>query len=171
MPSSPISRYADDIGDGSGVDNAIGDYSITPKSFKIAPAVGETFSVERMIVYIRDTGSFDADKYGNNITLTNGITIRVKTDIGGADTTHWDVTDNLPIKSNSGWKRLMHDELVSAYGIGDESVTYRYTFARDGSPIILEGDNGDELQIILNDNFTGLVEHCFRIGMKSIFNY
>lgn len=166
MGNFPISRYADTVGDGSGVKNAIGNYSsggLGETILKIAPGATETIKVSRMIVFIRDTGAFDADKYGNNITLTNGIEIKITR---GASVL-WDITDSLPVLTNTHWKRLCHDEIHSSYGVGDESITYRYTFTKDsnGSPIILDGANSEQLQIILNDDFSNLVEHYFRIGL------
>jgi hypothetical protein len=170
MSNFPISRYADIVGDGSGVKNAIGDYSATGLGqtiLKLKPPTGGLLKVSRMIVFIRDTGTFDADEYGNGITLTNGIEIKLLRDVGGANTVLWDITDGLPILSNTHWKRLCHDEIHSTYGVGDESITYRYTFSKDsnGSPIILEDANKEELQIIFNDDFSGLVEHYFRFGL------
>lgn len=160
MPRYPISRYADTVGDGTGIKDAIGDYSGAPVAFKIAPPNDVTYKVQRMIVFIKDQGNFDADKYGNNITLTNGIIIQV---VRG-ETVLWNVTDDITVKTNTGWKKLCHDEIVSSYGVGDQNATYRYTFSKDGAPILLDGSSNEELRIILNDDFQGLTGHSFRIG-------
>jgi hypothetical protein len=94
MARHPISRYADTVGDGSGIKNAIGDYSgETPTIFKIAPSAGEIYVINRLIPFLRDTGGLDADKYGNNITLTNGIVIKVVRNVGEAsEEVLWDAT-------------------------------------------------------------------------------
>jgi len=166
MSNFPLSRYADIVGDGSGVKNAIGDYSaggLGQTIFKIAPGSGETLKLSRMIIFLTDVGSLDADSYGNGITLTNGIEMKV---MRGASVL-WDITDGIPITANHDWKRLCHDELLSTYGAGNESISWRYTFTKDsnGKPLILDGANSEELHIILSDDFSGLLEHYFRIGI------
>ena len=174
MATAPISRYADITGDGTGEVNAIGNYSdagLGLTTFQIVPGITETFEVQRMIVYIRTVGIFNGDKYGNAIDLTNGIIVKVTQDTpADVKTTKWDVTAGQPILINSHWKKLCHDEIPSQYGLGQaqDSMTYRYTFSKDGKPLILSGVNNDKLEIILNDDFSDLEEHNFRIGMKSI---
>jgi hypothetical protein len=74
----------------------------------------------------------------------------------------------MPQPANSCWGRLCFDSGVDTYGLGDESGKWRYTFTKDGSPIVLDGDNKEEFQIILNDNFDELNEHNFRIGMYKL---
>jgi len=164
------SRFADINGDGTGLKNAVGNYSdggLGLTEFKISPGAGEIFQLRRLIIFIKDTGLLHADFYGVNVVLTNGITIKHTRDTPtGPLTTIWDITDGVPIMKNPHWKRLCHDEIPSLYGGGgDDSVTYRYTFDRDGKPLILNGDNNDQLIITLNDDFSALVEHCFRVGM------
>ena len=164
----PKSRYADTVGDGSGIKNANGDYSLSPTIFRIKPGVDRVINVTRLIVYIRDTGTLDADSYGNGIVLTNGIKFQLVRFAGlSNETILWGGDAGLPVLSNSHWKRICHDEIHSSFGTGDESVTYRYTFTRDtnGSPIRLDDANKDEIQIILEDDFSGLVEHYFRFGI------
>jgi hypothetical protein len=169
------SRYADVTGDGTGNHHATGDYSDATGAgetiFKVKPGAGEIFSIERMIVFIRTDGKITADKYGIAITLINGIILKsIRDTPADAPVEVWDITDGDPILTNSDWKKLCHDEILSDYGAPNtgQNLSYRYTFSKDGHPMVLEGDNGEELQIILNDDYTDLVDHTFRIGMIEI---
>jgi hypothetical protein len=62
--------------------NANGDYSSTAVNFvyecptEIYGKKVEFANIARMIIHYEDAGSFDADKYGNNIVVTNGVEIR-----------------------------------------------------------------------------------------------
>ena len=163
------SRFADTNGDGSGTKNAVGNYSGAPQKFCIAPEAGEIFKVERIIPFLKDSGSLDSDYYGNGIILTNGIQIKVVRFAGQPqETVLADITDGVPVKSNSDWKRLCFDQNISEYGTGNETAVWRYTFSKDAPAIVLDGDNKEEIQVILNDDFSGLVEHYFRFGFDKI---
>jgi len=154
-----IDRYLCTNGDGTGTKSATGDYSGAEEIFFIQPAAGEIFLLERLIVYVVDVGAFDADKYGNDITLTNGIVLREKDDDGVIA----DITDGLPIKTNSHWARNCYDVAHYSYGTGNETLAARWTFSKAGSPIRLAGDENNRLEIVLHDKLDGLVEHTFLV--------
>ena len=173
MAKSPMSRYADLVGDGTGTKNAaLLDGSSTAKVLKIVPAAGEIFDVERIIIStLVDANSLNVG-YGKSATaLTNGIEMKVITGAVGGSTV-WDITDGIAITKNQDWKNLCFDENVSVYGNLKSQASYRYTFSKDGKEIILDGDLGDELQITISDDLTaaglGLDEHYFRIGFSKI---
>lgn len=131
------------------------------QKFKIAPASGETMELARMIVSITDVGAPDSGKYGNDIDLTNGITMFLdSTD----DVDNVDITDSLPIKTNSDWGRLAGVDVQDmAWGTGNDQVVVRFTFEKSGVPLVLHGGWGHVLEVTLNDNFSGLVEHYFMV--------
>ncbi|MCK5610913.1 hypothetical protein KAR91_54065 [Candidatus Pacearchaeota archaeon] len=172
MALFPNSRYADTVGNGTGTKNAAAlDGSSTPAILRIAPGPGEIFKITRLIPTVEDTGNLDSGGYGNGSALTNGIEVFVKRFVGEAGvTTLWDVTDGIPIKTNAAWKTLCFDENLSTYGLGNQLVAWRYSFFydNDGDPLILSGDNKEELQIVFNDLMTFLVNHYFRIGMSAL---
>ena len=156
-------------GDGTGTSNAIGDYSVTPLSLKLK-LTGNILpiEIERMIVMIQDTGAFDADKYGNGITLTNGIRVYVR-DI--ADAVIEELT-MFPILSSGDWAGHCHDLNHFAFGTGDEIATVRWTFGKSGKPITLDFSKGEYLEVLLNDSFVGLVKHRFGVqGFYPFKNY
>lgn len=155
-----IFRYLDPVGDGSGDKNANGDFSGAPVEFKIVPAAKEVFSIERMLVHVSDT-SIDTAAYGATVAgvLTNGIEIKVmrKSEV------LLDLTDGVPIKILAHWGRVCYDTSPDRVGGDNQFITFRLTFAKSGTPIILSGQHGDYFAVILNDNFTHLVDHRFHI--------
>jgi hypothetical protein len=163
----------DTVGNGTGTKDAQDtDGSSTPVIFKIKPAAGEIFRIERLIIsMVSSSNSMGVGYGGGTVVLTNGFELKVITGAAGGSTI-WDITDGIPIKVNHDWKNLCFDENTRVYGATNAQVSYRYTFAKDGCPIILEGDNSDELQLICNDDIgaTGIniTEHLFRIGMTQI---
>ncbi len=155
----PLFRLLDDVGDGSGVKNAVGDYSTTAKKFIIKPAVNQKFFLARMMIHITDGGALDSGSYGNGITLTNGIEIKV-TDSQGYKI---DITEGIPILKNPDWARLCYDMNRSNYGTGDETLNARFTFLKSGVYLVLDGNKGEQFEVDLNDDFSGLVEHYFQV--------
>ena len=164
---TPIYRVLDTNGDGTGTENAIGNYSAgTGEIFFIQPAPGEIFRIERMLVYLRGKkGDIKLDRYGKDSALTTGIRVRTQNDNG----TIIDLTNGDTIKRFGGWMKVCFD--VAAPGV--ENVDYadqnifgaRWTFSRAGYPIRLVGDNNERLEVVLNDNFTGreIQEHKFKV--------
>ncbi|MEE9533202.1 MAG: hypothetical protein V3W06_02190 [Acidimicrobiia bacterium] len=140
------------------VTDAIGDYSSTPTRFIWTPLEGRTAHIYRLLVFVQDTGAFDAAKYGNNITLTNGIALTVR-NVDGDATVH-DYTPGR-IFTSGDWAARAFDADVKTWGVGDEILVVRWTFSRAGSPIALTDDL--YLSVDLNDVFTGLNAHRFTI--------
>jgi hypothetical protein len=153
-----IDRYLDLNGTGSGTKNMNQNYSVTSDIVFIQPTAGQIMRIERMLVYIQDTGTFDSGGYGNGTALTTGITVRLNGD-GGVQ----DLTDGVPIKTNGHWARLCYDADHNGYGTGDEYLAVRWTFSKAGAPLRLDGDTNDRLEIVLNDDFSGLTEHYFLV--------
>ena len=149
----PFYKYLRNVG---GDISATGDYSVTPSTFYLQPAAGENYRLIRMIVHIEDSTGMDAVKYGNNITLTNGIQINLI-----QNGTTIDLVDTLPIKANGDWAQLCHDAVKIGWGVGNELVTVRWTFTKSNEGFRLIGDNEDKFEIVLSDDFTGLVHHTF----------
>lgn len=172
MAKTPISRYLDLAGDGSGEDNiTTQNGSVTPVIFKIKPAPGETFQINRVIISMTIAANNPNSGYGGSTSeLTNGLQMKVITGAAGGSTV-WDITNGVPIKANHDWKNLMHDEIPSTYGTAQSDLSWRYTFSKDGRAVELSGDQGDELQLIINDDMTAVTnlgEHRIRAGMRKL---
>ncbi len=152
-------QYLDDVGDGSGVINLVGDHSGGATTFKIAPGPGEVFRLSRMIGYVEDGGSFDSGLYGNGITLTNGIQIEHDHVDGTVD-----MLAGLPILTTGGWAAQCHDVTPpNNFGSGNEFISIRWTFNKTGQYTRLDGDLGQELRMILHDDFSNLEAHRFQV--------
>ena len=151
-----MSRHLDIVGDGTGLDNVIADYTV-PQVFKIAPAAGEIFRIERMIGFIQDGGNFTAEGYGGLVALTNGIALEY--DVKGS------VVQLLEeaVVSNAEWGGQCFDTRYDNFGAGDNMFVFRWTFSKAGGPIILNGDLGEEIRLTAQDNFTGLVKQKFLV--------
>lgn len=163
-----ITHILDTDGDKTGTIEAIGDYSVTPEIFYLQPPAGEVWQLTRLLFFVQDSGSFDADNWGNNITLTNGIILRIQDDSG----TIFDFTQQVPIVSSGHLGVYMFDVEVFTWGSGDEILAARYTFAKSGANIRLIGDNNERFEVLLNDDFTGLVSQHFMVqGFKEVGTY
>jgi hypothetical protein len=154
----PLYRFLDTVGDGSGTKNARGNYAI-PKLFKIMPPAGSIYKLRRMMVQIESSGSPDAGKYGDSIVLTNGIFVKIYK----RGRPYIDLTDGLPIITNTNWGRVCYDVGESTYGQGTNYVSARWTFGKAGVFIQLDGDKQECFAVVLNDNFNALVSHTFMV--------
>jgi len=154
-----IVRHLDTNGDGTGLIDATGDYSAAEEIFYIQPPAGSVYRIARMLVHVEDSGTIDSGKYGNGIVLTNGITVRSKDDTGVIV----DYCGGHPIIVNQHWAMMCYDVTRSNYGAGNEHLNARWTFSKSGQFMRLVGDNNERLEIVFNDDFTGLVAHHFTI--------
>lgn len=138
--------------------SAIGDYT-TPANFSVGPPADEVWNITRMIVFIEDTGAFTPNKYGFLTALTVGINLGVYR----AGVLKIDLLNGLPVKQNNHWKRqcydISHDEFGNAQAT--ESLGVRWTFQHSGVPISLDGDQTDQIRVVMADNLTGLIAHTF----------
>jgi len=153
-----IFKVLDTVGDGSGTYDAIGDYSVTPQSFKITDTTGWGV-ITRMMIMLEDSGSFDSGLYGNGLALTNGVRIYLK---NSSDEVLQEYT-SFPIKTNGEWAGHCYDLNYFNWGSGNEVATIRWTFSNSGQPIEVHFNEGEYLEVYLNDDFSGLVKHRFTV--------
>jgi len=166
---TPLYRVLDTNGDGSGTDNANGDYSSSEEIFYIQPPAGQIFRLERMLIFMRmKKGDFNFDQYGKDQVLSTGISVRVQND----SETIIDLTNGIPIKRFGDWIRVCFDVDPAGGDINqdyneDVMVGARWTFSKAGYPIRLVGDNNERLEVVLNDDFRTstreIDEHYFMI--------
>lgn len=156
-PQDGIFRFLDTVGDGSGANNANGDYSLAADEFFFQPT--RMANVHRLIFHISDTTGIQAQDYGN-ITggLTNGYNILVTDE---DNNTIVSLTNGIPIKTNGDIGRYCYDVDLKSWGSGNEFIQARWSFDKAGSPIYLAANH--KLSITLNDDCSGLLEHYFMI--------
>lgn len=141
--------------------NANGNYSdggLGKTAFILKPKPGEVFMVARMIVSVKDTGSFDSGSYGNGVALVNGLTSFFRQD--GVDVLPA-FDPQFPIKTNVDWAAVCYDARPDSYGSGDEQLVARFTFTKYGKFVRLDGSTGDEFVIYCNDDMSPLVRQLF----------
>lgn len=157
QPQETIYQCLTDVGDGTGVSNAIGNYAAEMFEIFITNP-DRAIQISSAVIGIRDSGLFTQDRYGAmNGPLTNGIRIKVK---DGQNATLLDLTAAAPIKTNGGWSFLTSNVTPLPMGAGDGFHTIEWEFSRlSGSNLVLEP--GHRLSIELNDDFSSLVEHTF----------
>ncbi len=160
MAYNIINQYLDTNGDGTGTIDAIGDYSSAEEIFYIEPAVTEKFLLTRLIVTVEDGQGMRAERYGALASaLTNGITVRVSNDSGVIVS----LDGGVPVKANAEWGRLCYDVDVKSWGAGNELLLVRWTFEKTGDVLTIDGGLDHKLEVVLNDDFTGLVHQYFMV--------
>ncbi len=148
---------------------------VSAQMFRAGPPAGERWDIARMLVRLEDgSAAFNADKYGAVNALSTGVQIQV----GQSDGTvlHYltgqaeDGTSQQTIQSNMDWFQMFYDVKEAAFGSGNDAIVGRWSFFKsnkDSHGLLLDGDRGDELQIVINDDLSGLVAHTFRLeGVK-----
>lgn len=153
-PSNPtiFIQKLDTVGDGSGTVDQSVDGSVTPVTFRIKPAAGQVFQIERLIFYIEDNASLDSGGWGalGGTPLTNGCLIQKKqngvTNVG------------ITVKSNGELAGVTYDMTRHDWGAGNEFLVARLSFNKFGGGIKLIGDNEDEVMFTVRDDLTGLVQ-------------
>jgi hypothetical protein len=156
MRVTPRVQYFSSDGQGGGTVNMAVD-GTTPQTFTVAvPTNYNRFTVARVLFFIEDNGAFDANKFANNLTLTNGIDFTYETG------TSWDLLGGQPIKTNGHFGRVAYDVAVHTWGTGDEVLVSRWSFDkwmpdRNADRAGIELTGSETLKIVINDNLSTAV--------------
>ena len=164
---TPLYRTLSTNGDGTGDENVVGDYSGAEEIFYVQPSATEIYRLERMLIYFRmKKGDFKFDQYGKDQELSTGIQVRVQNDLN----TIIDLTNGIPIKTFGGWIRVCFDVDPAGGNLNndynqDAIAGARWTFSKAGYPLRLVGSNNERLEVVVNDDFTGveIKEHYFMV--------
>lgn len=145
-----------------GVGDSGGTWTLTRQQviFYIQPGATERIVVTDLIAFLQDATSWDATEYGSGSALANGITVRKMT---GTSTLVEDITVGHPVQHNAEWTVIAHDRDRTAWGAGDEAMTMVIAFGHMGiNPgLILDGSKSDRLEVLINDDLSGLTDHRF----------
>jgi hypothetical protein len=123
--------------------------SVTPQEFKFAPAVDEVYYLEHMTFGIDDTGSTPPNKYGAITALANGTQVILK--VGGVEHLITQMKNNgdILLSFNFSVGKLDNGKFMGfANGFAGKMIY--------ATNITLNGANGDEIKIKVQDNLTGL---------------
>ena len=119
-------------------------------------------TLERLIIHLQDGNGMRAERYGAlGAALTNGYRVVV---LDENDVELLDLCDGVPIKSNGGMGRYCYDVDLKPWGVGEEFIQVRWTFAKSGEPVHLKP--GHSLAVELSDDLSGLTEHYFMVQGK-----
>lgn len=164
--SVPVVQFLSSNGDGTGTTNFAGDYSSTQGRGYITPSKGEIINIKRISLHLSDNGIFARDGFAAGSAITNGLTISAV--INGVtypytgviktndDLPHWFTSFNLTLWNSVANTLTGHID----FSLFDENNT-------DTQPH-LKLQNGESINLYLNDNLTGLVEvlaivHGFKV--------
>jgi nitrogen fixation protein len=166
MARVPFVQFISSNGDGTGTTDLIGDYSgASPTNFEYEVPAAERHHLIRLIALVKDTGNFDADKWGNGITLTNGWGLTVQQ---ADDTVIADLTPET-VKTAADLSAYCFDVRNDSFGIGDEVLAARWTFGKfteRGEGIVL--DDGERLVLSMHDDYSDLtLQHFVIQGYKA----
>lgn len=124
--------------------------SVTPVTYKIQPPAGVKWDITKVNFSITDASDMDDGLFGGITALTNGIIFR------GVD----GFTKQFAlISNNAGFREYGFDV---DYNEKAPSGQYGYSgsinIRNHGVVIRLDGDTEDTLEVIVNDNLTGLLK-------------
>lgn len=128
------------------------DGSAITRVFHAKPGVGVKWDITRMLFFLEGTLAMDNGKFGDEAALTNGIVVRKR------DGTYQNIFN---AKTNGDFATraydITYDEKAPA---GTTAVRVRRSFAgqdKNGVTIRLDGSVGDDLEILIRDDLTGMV--------------
>lgn len=137
-----FARNLDTNGTGTGAIEIATNHA-TATRYQLVPPAGSAYVIHRLIFRLEDTGQMDVNKLGNAVDCTNGISIRVEDASGN---TLNQLTDtNMPITTNGEFAAYSYDTRVDTYGSGPEQLSCRWTLAKAGRPLVVDGDDGERL--------------------------
>lgn len=130
-------------------DNMAVNGSVTPVTFKISPPGGTKWDVLGCSFHIVDDTAMDDAKFGGITALTRGLVTRKK------DGTYKNIFN---IKTNGDFSfRCDEVKYADKAPSGYYGFNAKKTFSiRHGIVIRLDADKGDEFQVIVQDDLTGL---------------
>lgn len=157
-------RFLSDDGTTTGAKDATGNYSGAAEEFYVEPGPGEVFHIARLIVSIEDGAAFAVSEYGNmGVTLTNGVKVEVRSGSHAAPTTVLDLMDGLAVTSNGEWGCHNFDVSNLDWGAGNQMLLARWTFSATDGELRIDGDAGERLSVILEDDLSALIHHRFLV--------
>lgn len=130
------------------------DGSTTPVVFSLAGSGMVPIDVTRIMITMQTVTTPDLASFGDITALGDGIVLRR---VDG------DIRNIWNIKRNMDFANLAYDlQFYSSIGQGADGLTCRYTFAgQDKHGVAVRLEYGESLQLIIQDNLTGLSQ--FRI--------
>lgn len=162
VPSSagiPFKRFLTANGDGTGEHNLNGDYSLTPLVAYYEAT--SRFELASLLVNISDSSKFVQTGYGgiSQGTILNGIRFYIQP-VGGSDIP---ILASFGITQNYQWLSITPDADITTFDLTPQTMAIFVNTKRLYGKY-LHMNAGEKIKVVLNDNFTDLVNHSFIIG-------
>lgn len=166
-----ISQYMSSNGDGTGTVSVNGNYSGgSALTISVTPPAGEIYRITHVVLGIMDTNGMTLGTYG---TIAGGVNpgpvLRKQDDTGTLVdyTKTYPPTTNFWIASMVGPRNFEH---IDVGGTADEAIYATFDFiGMTGQAVRLVGDDSERLEVYLNDDFSGLLNHTwYAWGYKEV---
>lgn len=144
----------------------------TNKVFKIQPPDGATWDINKIVLMLQDNVSMDDSKFGGLDALTNGIVLRAYYNYSGGVATRSDIfcVAKTNFELGLSFNSIQYDDRAGGSGLyGMKAVKTFNSNQHNGVTIRLDGSAGDNIQIIVRDELTGLAgARCVAHGHETI---
>lgn len=129
-----------------------------PISYTVAPEAGDIWHIVRLNIEMTHTSAGDNGLFGDLAALTNGVVVRVyKGGLGLYRTvTNW--------RTNSDMVTDFYNVTYAARsgGGGAFGTNGQFSILNSGSIIVLNGDDGDLMEILIQDDLSGLNSYVIK---------
>ena len=125
----------------------------SPVIYILEPPQGAIWYITRLIFSMTHGSAGDLGLFGDLAALTNGVTLRVRLDGVYSTITNW--------KVNSDIKRDFYDVDFDTRsgGSGVAGTSGRGSFDKLNVAVELDGNKGDQLELMIQDDLVGLVHY------------
>jgi len=147
--------YATDDGTTSGSKALAVNGSVTPVTFWLPVAAGEIMQVFQVVVTIIDNGTPGFGDFGN---ITNGLTNGLQVFYDKKSVT----VNGSVYKNNEGLLSESDSHNTVNYSGNNEAHVFRDNMMSHSNGILLYGDDGDRIGIVVQDDLTSVTHlNCF----------
>lgn len=158
----PLSAFCADAMGNIAANN---DYSAVADTFFIQPSADQDFVISKLAIHFLFSGTqIVYDSYANIAGgLADGVTVQTYDTVNNA-VIH-DLTAGFPLKMNSQFLHLGSGFEVYGFSGNILSVTAVLDLSSPeiNAPVTLKGANSEQLQFLLNDDFSTMLEHHFTV--------
>jgi len=154
----PIKRFLTEAGDGTGTYNLNGNYSASPVTIYYEAV--KRFELKSLLINISTAAKINQTDYGDITvgTVTNGVRFYIQP-VGYSDIS---ILTDIGVTKNYEWSLITPNFYPTSFDGTAQTLIINIKVEEEyGS--LLHMLPGDKLKVILNDNFTGLVNHSFGI--------
>ena len=125
----------------------------TPVSYRVQPQAGEDYHILRIVGIAVSITAMDDATFAGITALTNGIVIRKYNGTTGKFRKYAVWHDNSDIAGD-----LYDLQYADKAKAGEYGLRFRWSFSKLGLAVKLNGDAGDYLEILIQDNLLGAVD-------------